>query len=88
MLLYKWIDINNPTILMDSQCLQEITDNNQTIMYKSGHFFAQLGLWDDCTDDPNYSYYLANFINNRTMANSSIVMGMCLPSICDKNQVQ
>lgn len=36
----------------------------------------------------NNSYYLANFINNRTGANATLYLGMCLPSVCDKDFVK
>ncbi len=35
----------------------------------------------DCMDLPyNSTYYMANFINNRTKANATMYLGLCLPS--------
>lgn len=31
---------------------------------------------------------MANFINNRTKANATMFIGMCLPAVCDKDFVQ
>jgi len=31
---------------------------------------------------------MANFINNRTKANATMYLGMCLPSVCDKEFVK
>ena len=47
----------------------------------SGHFFAQLGEYHQCVELPySSSFYLANFINNRTKASATMFMGLCLPS--------
>lgn len=40
-------------------------------------------------DEPSRNaYYMANFINNRTHANATLFLGMCLPAVCRKEFVQ
>lgn len=34
------------------------------------------------------AYFMANFINNRTHANATLFLGMCLPAICRKEFIQ
>jgi hypothetical protein len=54
----------------------------------SGHFFAQMGYYYDCVDLPyNSSYYMVNFMNNKTKADAQIFMGLCLPSVCTQQDV-
>ena len=73
---------------MDLLC-EELASTNVEYLLNSGHFFAQMGEYFNCEDmsQPS-SYYMANFINNRTHANATMFMGLCLPSICRPEHIQ
>jgi len=48
-----------------------------------------MGSYYDCVDLPyNSSYYMANFINNKTHAPATMYMGLCLPSVCSAEDVK
>jgi hypothetical protein len=36
----------------------------------------------------NNSFFLANFVNNRTNANATLFIGMCLPAVCDRDFIK
>lgn len=73
----------------DKLCQQLAQAHEMEYIQYSGHFFAQMGDVYDCVDLPyDSSYYMANLINNRTHANATMYLGLCLPSVCSEHFIR
>lgn len=74
---------------MSTDLCKVLATEHVEYIQNSGHFFAQLGDYYDCVDLPyNSTYFMANFINNRTSNPAQIFYGFCLPTECSPDFIE
>jgi hypothetical protein len=65
-------------------CTPKILENLPQVLWDSGHFVQQFGLYDQCiADNLSYSLSLVYKGINHTGVYSGLYMGLCLPSECN-----
>lgn len=65
----------------DGECQQQIVEHAEQVLYNSGHFLQQFGLYDECLSD-NLTYTLSLIykgVNGTNGVYSGLYMGLCLP---------
>jgi hypothetical protein len=62
-----------------NQCIEKVKENALTLLYDSGKFIEQIGLYEQCNED-QMNYTLSLIKNKTTQAYTGLYMGLCLPS--------
>ena len=63
-------------------CVQKVQENAMKVLYDSGKFFEQFGLYEKCAED-QLKYSLTLLGPSATKKYSGLYIGLCLPNECD-----
>ena len=80
---YTIILIINLFHLKMTDCFSEVERSQEVIVWNSGKFVTQLGLFDDCLSNSSLKYGLLDMFNKTTHKPLGVMMGTCLPNICN-----
>ena len=69
-----------PPIPPLTQCGEQIVQNLEKVLYDSGHYLEQFGIYDQCQND-NLSYSLSLIYKGNATQSvyTGLYMGLCLP---------
>ena len=70
-----------------ADCLSEVQKYLITTLYRSGKSIDQSGLYEDCISDSSFRYFFLLFANNGAKASNRAFLGLCTPSICEKEEI-